>query len=189
MSLSDLASIGSLVSSIAVVISLVYLSVQVRQAERNQQASIRLARATRIIDLFMGTTEPSLADAVARGMQGSEDMTDTQIAQFTAYASARLSAAEDSFYQYREGVLNEFSFDAMRNSLGLVMAVPAMRVIYKQIRGRMGREFVEFADKVLAATPITTKATSAAHFRTELAAEKSAKPQLQSANAVTGSTS
>ena len=41
MSLTDLASLGSLVSAIAVLISLIYLSLQVKQAERNQQASIR----------------------------------------------------------------------------------------------------------------------------------------------------
>ena len=34
MTLSDLASIGSLISGIAVLISLIYLSLQVRQAEK-----------------------------------------------------------------------------------------------------------------------------------------------------------
>src|SRR6185369_1973473 len=37
MTLSDLAAIGSLVSGFAVLISLVYLSLQVKQTERNQQ--------------------------------------------------------------------------------------------------------------------------------------------------------
>ena len=37
MSLSDVAAIGSLVSGVAVLVSLVYLSLQVKQAERNQQ--------------------------------------------------------------------------------------------------------------------------------------------------------
>jgi hypothetical protein len=45
MSLTDLASIGSLVSGVAVLVSLIYLSLQVKQAERNQQASIRLGPA------------------------------------------------------------------------------------------------------------------------------------------------
>ena len=45
MSLTDLASIGSLISSVAVLISLIYLALQVRQAEKNQQASIRQGRA------------------------------------------------------------------------------------------------------------------------------------------------
>lgn len=48
MSLTDLASLGSFVSAVAVLISLVYLSLQVKQAERNQQASIRATRVTRI---------------------------------------------------------------------------------------------------------------------------------------------
>ncbi len=48
MNLSDWASIASLANSIAVLISLIYLALQVRQAERNQQASIRQGRATRM---------------------------------------------------------------------------------------------------------------------------------------------
>ena len=58
MSLSDWASIGSLVSSIAVLISLIYLALQVRQAERNQQASIRQGRATRMVDIILAAGEP-----------------------------------------------------------------------------------------------------------------------------------
>ena len=44
MSLSDLASIGSLVSGVAVLGSLIYLALQVRQTDRNQQAAIRHSR-------------------------------------------------------------------------------------------------------------------------------------------------
>jgi ABC-type transport system involved in cytochrome bd biosynthesis fused ATPase/permease subunit len=43
MTLSDLASVGSLVSAVAVVISLVCLASQVRQALRHPQAAIRAA--------------------------------------------------------------------------------------------------------------------------------------------------
>ena len=66
MSLSDLASIGSFVSDVAVVVSLIYLSVQVRHADRNQQAAIRQGRSTRTVDLFMLATDPSAADAIAK---------------------------------------------------------------------------------------------------------------------------
>ena len=40
MTLSDLAAIGSLVSGLAVLVSLVYVSIQIRQTERNQRALI-----------------------------------------------------------------------------------------------------------------------------------------------------
>ena len=41
MSLADLASIGSFISGIVVLVSLVYLGLQVRQAKFHQQAAIR----------------------------------------------------------------------------------------------------------------------------------------------------
>ncbi len=53
MSLSVLASLGSFVSGFAVLISLIYLALQVRQTERNQQVSIRHSRATRIVELHL----------------------------------------------------------------------------------------------------------------------------------------
>ena len=37
MTLTELASIGSFVSGMAVLVSLVYVAIQIRQAERNQQ--------------------------------------------------------------------------------------------------------------------------------------------------------
>ena len=94
MSLSDLASIGSFVSAIAVIISLIYVSVQVRQAHRNQQASIRQGRSTRIVNLFIEASNPSVADAVAKGIAGAADISSTQFEQFRYYCMAHISHAE-----------------------------------------------------------------------------------------------
>ena len=70
MSLSDLASIASLVSTFAVLISLIYLGLQVRQAEKNQQAAIRQGRATRAVDIILAAGDPALAEALPKGTAG-----------------------------------------------------------------------------------------------------------------------
>jgi hypothetical protein len=171
MSLSDLASIGSLVSGIAVLVSLVYLSLQVKQAERNQQASIRSARASRIIDLFMGSSGPSIAEAVVKGMRGFGDLSEMQVFQFTSYASARFFNAEDSFYQHREGLLSDYNIDAVTNGLRTSFASPGMRAVYKRNRSMLGREFTEFADQLLAATQVVAGADLAARFNADVASE------------------
>jgi hypothetical protein len=62
MKLSDLASIGSLISSAAVLISLVYLALQIRQAERNQRALIHQGRASRMIALTASLIRGSSTD-------------------------------------------------------------------------------------------------------------------------------
>jgi hypothetical protein len=171
MTLSDLASIGSLVSGMAVLVSLVYLSLQVKQAERNQQASIRSERTSRIIDLFTGSSELSIAEAVEKGMRGYGDMSATQVFQFTSYASARFFNAEDSFYQHREGLLKEYNIDSVTNGLRTSFASPGMRAVYKRNRSMFGREFTEFADQLLAATQVVAGADIAARFKADLAAE------------------
>ena len=63
MSLSALASLGSFVSGFAVLISLVYLALQVRQTERNQQISIRHSRVSRTVELHLALSDPAVADA------------------------------------------------------------------------------------------------------------------------------
>jgi len=58
MSLSDLASLGSFVAGFAVLTSLVYLALQVRQSERNQQISIRHSRVSRTVELHLALATP-----------------------------------------------------------------------------------------------------------------------------------
>src|SRR5271166_5699196 len=71
MSLSDLASLGSFVSGVAVLVSLVYLARQVRQAERNQRALAQQMRATRTSDLLVAIAQSGKAASFAR-MQWAE---------------------------------------------------------------------------------------------------------------------
>src|SRR5579859_6559562 len=60
MTLSDAASVAGIISSAAVALSLVYLALQVRQAERNQKAMMQQGRADRTTDLMMRIADPLL---------------------------------------------------------------------------------------------------------------------------------
>src|SRR5215472_18516570 len=104
MSLSDLASLGSFVSGFAVLVSLVFLyfqlrqlGIQVRQAEKNQVASIGHTRATRMVDFLMRrATSPQFADAVRKGSWGHDDVSLTELAQFRSYIQAAYLNNRDS---------------------------------------------------------------------------------------------
>ena len=79
MSLSDLASLGSVVSGFAVLISLIYLALQVRQTERNQQISIRHSRVSRTVDLHMALADPIVAVAWLHGLGTPPELTQTEL--------------------------------------------------------------------------------------------------------------
>ena len=172
MSLSDLASIGSFVSGIGVVLSLIYLSLQVRHADRNQQASIRQGRSTRVADLFMGASNPSVADAVAKGIAGAEDISSIQFEQFRYYCLAHISHAEDSFYQHQDGLLNDAAFETFVSALKGWFRSFGVRAVWKRARDAFAGEFVEFMDKICAETPIASSTDVLAQWKSDVAAEK-----------------
>jgi hypothetical protein len=171
MSLTGLASLGSFLSAIAVLISLIYLSLQVKQAERNQQSSIRAARVTRIVDIMMSLADPSLADAVVKASAGAADVSDVQIHQFSFYCGARFYNAEDSFYQFQEGLLSKVNFESLVAGLKNSISQPGMRAYYRRQRAVFGKDFAELVDRLVAETPLVPSFDAAAQWRADVAAE------------------
>jgi len=72
MSLTDLASIGSFVSGIAVVVSLIYLALQVRHAHKAQRALMHQARTERIINACIECMRGDVAEVVTKIAKGEE---------------------------------------------------------------------------------------------------------------------
>lgn len=162
MSLSDLASLGSFVSGIAVLISLLYLALQVRQTEKNQRGTIANVRASRTVDVVLRGTDPSIATALQKTFGGAQDLTPFELRQFTAYAGAFLINSEDTFLQRRHGLLEDDAYRAYRISVSSMMANPAFRLAWRMRRHRHGVEFATFVDKVIAETPMAPPLTSEA---------------------------
>ena len=155
MSLSDLAALGSFISGFAVLVSLVFLyfqlkqvGEQVKQSEKNQQASIRLGRATRIVDITLARTEPSLAAAFAKGMSGAQDISELQLSQYGSYCTALFNHAEDSFHQHEEGLLNEVAFQTFVAGWKMVFGTPGMRTQWKRQRTLYVGDFPEFMNRM-----------------------------------------
>ena len=178
MTLSDLASIGSFISGLAVLVSLVFLyfqlrqvGAQVQQAERNQQASIRQGRATRVVDMNLTATEPSLADALAKAVAGATGMTSTQLIQLDVFCRATFLNGEDSFFQHKDGLLSDASFASYTGGMLATFSLPAFRVQWKYQRGIFASEYVAFMDKLVAEAPKVSPIDRVARWSADLAAE------------------
>ena len=160
MTLSDLASIGSLVSGIAVLVSLIYLSLQVKQAERNQQALIRQGRTERAIDILIAGMEPSMTDAITRVNTGAANVTSTELDQYFYWQVANFRSYEDSFWQHKEGLLTASDFDGLVTSITFAVGLPAARLAWRRTRDAYHGDFVKFVDELVAKTPIRKWATA-----------------------------
>jgi hypothetical protein len=169
MSLSDLASLGSFVSGLAVLVSLVYLSLQTKQTDRNQQAQIRQERTGRLVAINLALTEPSAGEAVGKGLSGATDMTEAQHAQFRHYCRAMFQNGEDSFCEYEENLLRENAFNAFVLQMKAVLSFPGTRVAWKLSRNFYRPSYAEFIDRLVAETPLVHRVSWSTVWNDEVA--------------------
>jgi hypothetical protein len=149
VTLSDLAAIGSFVSSAAVVATLAFLVLQMRQANKNQKALLQQGRSARVTALILKRTEPELSKALTRGLQADLAIEDCQVEAINAFFAALFWSIEDSFLQYRAGLLLPTSWETDAATLRGFFAVPACRVAWTMNRDLMGGEYREHVDALM----------------------------------------
>jgi len=154
MSLSDLASLGSFVNGLAVLISLIYLALQVRQTKRNQQIAIRHSRATRIVELQLALANSAVAEAWLNGSGHPQKLSQTELSQFINLCRALFFHFEDSFYQREEGLLNDDAFETVVAGARLSARSPGWRAAWRMARPNFGGRFLAFMDGVVAASAV-----------------------------------
>jgi hypothetical protein len=191
MSLTDLASLGSFISGLGVLVSLLLLvfqlrqvSAQIRLAERNQQAAIQQERYARVSEVNLATTEPSVAEAIAKGMAGARDITLTQLAQYRGYALARFQISESTFLLHKAGLMDDETFAAFLNGFVSALAIPSVRVMWKSAKPAHAAEFVAFVDTLIGRAATVTPFDLLAQWNADLDAEQGTAEPTAAAAAV-----
>lgn len=176
MTLSDLASIGTVVSSIAVLGSLVYLAHQTRQNTRHTRALIQQGRNQQIIDFNMaGVTDPAVTELIRRGGAGDLTLTSGQAMAYLQFVLAQLAHAEDGFYQHREGLIDEERYAGSVAFLQNVLAPsPGFRAAWEMCKGVCGPEFQAFADEKIREAASAPAADAGDQWRSIVAMQRAA---------------
>jgi len=175
MSLSDLASVGSFVSGLEVLVSLFLLyfqlrqlNQQVRQTEKNQKAAISQGRAKNAMDILASGTDLSVSDALEKGMRGETNISETVLRQFYQYWRAVFWNWEESFYQNDEGLFPESAFDRLRTNVEVLMRNVGIQAQWRIQRQTFGPEFVVWMDKLVAEIPVVKAADPLVIWRSAL---------------------
>lgn len=151
MTLSQLADIGELLGGIAVVASLVYLGLQIRQNTRTVRGSTLHQNTDLWTSLFLRLAEPGTAQAYVAGMSASPDIRPLHYTQFFFICRAMFVAFENQYYQMRQGVLDPETYAAYERSISTqFLAFRGFRVWWQQSRSVFSPSFVEHVDVMIA---------------------------------------
>ena len=181
MTLSDLASIGSLVSGVAVLISLIYLALQIRQSERNQRAIIQQTRASRTADVLIGIAQPGIIESYYKVADGDEDVSLIDIRRFGSLFRASLYGFEDAYFQHKNRLLDDNAFASTVGSIRYVLHWPGVRASWKLQRAMHDQGFATLMDRLLleasaGGAASISPAQELAQWCEAVAAEKAAVP-------------
>ena len=99
MTLADIATVANIVSSVALTISLVYVALQVRQAEKNQRGLMQQGRANRLTMDLMHIAEPHMASVWIKGLHAPETLAGEELERYLLICRATFISGEDSFLQ------------------------------------------------------------------------------------------
>ncbi|SRR5665213_380570 len=154
MTLSDLASIGSLVSGVAVLVSLVYLSIQVRQADKNQRTSLQQGTSERGIDIVRHWGDPHIAQAYMKTMAGDTNLGSLEAFQLNMHFRASLLSFQDNFLLQRVSLIDDIQLESIRRTIKVLMTQPVLRAMWNLMRDSFAPEFAEFVETLARDLPL-----------------------------------
>lgn len=149
MSLSDLASIGSFISGAAVVVTLIFLVLQMRQSNRYQRYSMQLGRASRFSDLILRTTDSEVARVMAKSIGCDESLSEVEMRIFFGAVFADFWNFEDTFLQHRAALLPSESMASDEARLRSILLQPAYRAMWQLTSLAFCEEFRVYVDDIM----------------------------------------
>lgn len=179
MSLADLAS---LTSSVAVLVSLIFLGLQIRQSNRNQRSLMQQGRSTRNVDLLCRLGDPKVSEVFVR-VAKAEELSDVDYFVLYGYMASVFWSYEDCFLQFRSGMLDAASWESDVATLKRLLSNPAYRAVWRAARGAGGEEYKAFLDGLAAEAKHTPPANLPAILKQFIAEERQALQSSQDVKA------
>jgi hypothetical protein len=137
MSLSNLASISEIIGSIAILATLIFLALQIRQNTRAIEASASQdAAESESNALVQLLNYPEVAASLSKGA-----LTDVEVVRLFAFLSLLLRAHEQYWRQYQLGVIDEATLKRYQGSLVAQLSFPSSRNWWKAYQVRFDPGF------------------------------------------------
>jgi hypothetical protein len=148
MNWNAVGSIGEVVAAFGVILSVLYLAIQVRKDARARVAETShslMARAGAVQQIL--SENRALAAVWRTALRGDvEGLDEADRTQFEVYLSVVTRSYEDGFYQYREGYMGEMLWQATVRSLSDMARNPGYVAWWQTRKHWYSNDFQAFVD-------------------------------------------
>ena len=139
--------ISDIIAAVAVVVTLIYVSVQASQntaalKEANHQGHTSYAQ-----ELAVWLLDPAFADTVVRASKSSEGLTEIERMQYSEWIGGRLGLCESLFQTKTDGTLPEKLWIPWSNYCAHILSGVTAQEIWNDIKPHYESGFAEWLDE------------------------------------------
>lgn len=151
MSLQEFAWLGATMGGVGVILSAIYVSIQIR----NNTRAVRASAFQQVVNSLAGMSfdiakDKNLTDLYVRAGRDFASLTEVEHAQYSFMLLSFLRRAESVFFQTEMRMLYTEHWPGMRNGIKAIMAAPGAQACWSEIKNRLNPEFRAFIDGLIA---------------------------------------
>ena len=145
MNVTKISAIAEIVSSVAIVVTLVYLTIETSQnTEALHATSRQTTMEADLAFLSKAMDYPEIALGLGGGNTTAEDI------RISAYLVSYLRIREFAWFQYQNGILDEATWESYMAPTALIFSSERARHFWESGEFKADPEFIAYVDQFLA---------------------------------------
>ena len=154
MTLNELGSLGEFMSGLAVVVTLIYLALQIRHNTRAVRSSMHQDMVESTLRIAESVSDnPDVGRIVLKANEDYDGLTKEEFVRFEAYAERVFGNFESVFYSYRNSMIEQDLWESWEASYLADISRTAMRRFWHEDRPMHLRDYMEFIDQFYLKNP------------------------------------
>ena len=149
MTFEQISSVSQSIAAVAVVASLIFVGVQIRQGDKTQRAVMHDNRLRQIRETALHLASPGVTDSFIKGSAAAPDITETEWTQFFFASLVQDITRDEQYRQFREGLIGSERWRQTQATIVGSMTTPGYRAIYRLNRPFFSPEFQSMLDAML----------------------------------------
>ncbi len=147
MNIMELGAIGELVGGVAVIATLIYLALQVRQS--NTQAKMSVVQASRALateNIRAVSEDPAVTELYLRGLAERDALSATDRIRFDMFMIRLFRSWESQFYENRDGFMSDDMWESYGRTFERLMRQPGSASSWNSQKYQLSSSFANWVD-------------------------------------------
>ena len=146
MTLQDWGALGEVIGGGAIIISLIYVGLQVRQGTKATLAATNQAFSRQYSDLILQLAQPDVADVFWRGLKGLDHLEEGEQAAFMAIMASIVRTYETFYFERQEGRFESRMYEGYQLQLLDTFGNTGVQEYWALRKHQFSSEFVSYID-------------------------------------------